>query len=73
MADFEFSGKLSLDEKARKQIEKLFRANAYTIYVELNNTPEPVAVAEIKKCDNCPDWLFDKVIKQILGNGEKGK
>lgn len=59
-------GTIQVDQNVRKEIEKLARNNEYTIYVELENSSVPVPVAEIKKCDVCPEWLFDKVIKQIL-------
>lgn len=56
-----------MDETTRKALEELMHNNSYAIFVKLENRPEPVAVAEIKKCENCPDWLFEKVVKQILG------
>lgn len=62
------TGEIKVDEKVKKEIEKLMRSDELTLYVELDNTPEPVAVAQVKRCEKCPEWLFDKVIKKYWKN-----
>ena len=67
------TGQIKLDEKVRKELEMMIRDRSFTIFVQPLGDAAPVPVANVTQCDGCPDWLFEKVTKQILGYGQKGK
>lgn len=71
--DATISGEIKMDENVRKELEKMIRDRSFTIFVQPMGDAAPVPVANVTQCDGCPDWLFDKVTKQILGYGQKGK
>ena len=65
--DVTITGQFKVDEKVRKELERLCHDHSFTIYVQPFSDAAPVPVANVTQCDGCPDWLFDKVTKQILG------
>ena len=64
--DFTFTTTLTnVSKEAREALKKMCtELQEYTIYADANDSPIPVAT--IKKHEDCPQELFEKVIKQMI-------
>lgn len=65
--DIKITGEIKLDEQVRKELERMCHDHSFTIFVQPLGDAAPIPVANVTQCDGCPDWLFEKVTKQILG------